>query len=128
MRKILFLSLMLMACNSTELVSASTPIPKPTTPAVSPTPTPPIVIVQVTDHDCGNATYQTMDTYDADDPGGPPDSYWCYWVCAIDTGSPAFPGDPNPPHEVLKHYDYDPPSPAQQFDNTVYLPCYSVVP
>lgn len=124
---------LVLACNDTTLVGFDTPTPGPTpTPTASivvlpsPVGTPPVALPTVTG--CGNANYQVFDSYDEDDPPGEPDSYWCYWICAIDLGDWLHPADPNPPHEVLKRYDYDAPSYAYQVGPTIYLPCYSAYP
>jgi hypothetical protein len=124
------------ACNTVDLTPGAphmhgTPSPHAST-TTMPTPSSSPVITLPTDHDCGNADFQVMDYYDPDDPAGFPDSYWCYWLCAIDLGNPAnlnlYPPDPDPPHEVWKRYDLDAPVPAYQFDVTKYLPCYSAYP
>lgn len=125
------------ACNDSTLLQGNAPSHTATphaSPSVThlPTPTGSPVVPFVGDHDCGNADYQAWDPYDPDDGPGAADAYWCYWLCAVDPGDPVdlvkYPPDPFPPHEVLKEYDYDPPSSAYQFGPTVYLPCYAARP
>jgi hypothetical protein len=85
------------------------------TPCVNPTIGPPPSLFTNTSQCCGNSDFNILDPNDSDDAPGNADAYILGWLCTDD------PLDPNPPHEVLFEYDFDPY--AQYYWGPQFLEC-----
>jgi hypothetical protein len=114
------------ACNNTDLVSSTTPIPTGSSIWGTPPPgTPPYKIAYVGDTNCyGNADHDAVYVNDPDDPPGEQDAKICEWDCATDENLVALGIQTNPPNELIEVWDFDNYPYITQYINDLGVPGY----